>query len=294
MQRPPPLSAAIYFPITAGIAALAIVATWRFHSGAEVSLFMQGYDVWWIEMLHFISTTFFHGDLLHLIFNLYWLWVFGTKVETEFGHAAMLGIFAFLAVGSSAAEYAFSVGGIGLSGVGYGLFGLLWVLSRSDSRFRDSIDRQTVHWLVGWFFLCIFLTVTNVWNIGNIAHGMGCVLGVLLGWTLAERDRLRKARNAAILGAVFVLCIAGGTVLRPYVNFTIDVGQYFAYQGYLALDNGDNESAANLYERATAANPNVPDWWHNLGCAYQRLDQFDKSAEAFQHAKELRPALPDK
>ena len=294
MQRPPPLNAAIYFPITTGIAALSIVATWRFHAGADVSLFMQGYDVWWIEILHFISTTFFHGNLLHLIFNLYWLWVFGTKVETEFGHAAMLGIFAFLAVGSSAAEYAFSVGGIGLSGVGYGLFGLLWVLSRSDPRFRDSIDRQTVYVLVGWFFLCIFLTVTNVWNIGNIAHGMGCVLGALLGWTLAERNRLRKMRNTAILGTVFLLSIAGGTVLRPYVNFYIDVGQHFAYQGYLALENGDNESAADLYERATAANPNVPDWWHNLGCAYQRLDQLDKAAEAFQHENELRPVPSDK
>lgn len=294
MRRPPPLNEAIYFPITAGVAALAIVATWRFHAGADVSQFMQGYDVWWIETLRFISTTFFHANLLHLIFNLYWLWLFGTKVETEFGHAAMLGIFAFLAVGSSAAEYAFSVGGIGLSGVGYGLFGLLWVLSRSDSRFRDSIDRQTVQLLVGWFFLCILLTIMKIMPVANIAHGMGCVLGALLGWTLAERDRLRKTRNAAILGAVFLLCIAGGTVLRPYVNFTIDVGQYFAYQGYLALDNGDNESAADLYERATAANPNVPDWWHNLGCAYQRLNQFDKSAAAFRHAKELRPATPEK
>ena len=44
--------------------------------------------------------------------------------------------------------------------VGYGLFGLLWVLSRRDERFRDSIDPRTVVVFVVWFF-CIATTLTH-------------------------------------------------------------------------------------------------------------------------------------
>jgi len=46
------------------------------------------------------------------------------------------------AVGSSAAEFALFQGGIGLSGVGYGLFGLLWVLSWHASDFAGGVDSQ--------------------------------------------------------------------------------------------------------------------------------------------------------
>ena len=73
------------------------------------------------------------------------------------------------------AEQALFYGGVGLSGVVYGLFGLLWVLSRRDSRFRDAMDRQTVQLMVAWFFLCIVLTITGAWKVANVAHGAGCV-----------------------------------------------------------------------------------------------------------------------
>jgi hypothetical protein len=48
------------------------------------------------------------------------------------------------AAGSSAAELAVLKNGIGLSGVGYGLFALLWILSRNDERFRNAVDSQTI------------------------------------------------------------------------------------------------------------------------------------------------------
>ncbi|NLF08097.1 MAG: rhomboid family intramembrane serine protease, partial [Pirellulaceae bacterium] len=286
------LSAAIYYPITAGIAALSVAATWQLYSGADVSQFMLGYDVWWKELWHCLTTTLFHANIFHLIFNLYWLWAFGTKVESEFGHPAMIGIFVLLGVGSSAAEYALLIGGIGLSGVVYGLFGLLWILGRSERRFSEAIDRSTVHLFIVWFFFCILTTVAGVWQIANIAHGMGFVLGALLGWTLAERGRARRARNAALLAAVFLLCAVGGTAARPYINLTSDAGRHLAYQGYLALEEEDNEKAATLYERAVAINPNMPDWWNNLGVAYVRLGRIDDAQSAFQRKAELEPKPP--
>ena len=132
MRQPPPLGTCLAFPITTSVAALAIVATLRWWSGADIERLLLEGQVWWREPWRLVTPALFHVDLIHLLFNLYWLWVFGTLVETEFGHGPTLGIYLLFAAGANAAERAVFQSGVGLSGVGYGLFGLLWVLSRRD------------------------------------------------------------------------------------------------------------------------------------------------------------------
>src|SRR5439155_25951067 len=97
------------------------------------------------------SSALPHIDLIHLAFNLYWLWVFGTLVESVLGHWATAGLMLLFAVGSCAAEYALFDGGVGLSGIGYALFGMLWVLAPRDPRFAGAVDRQVIALFLGWF-----------------------------------------------------------------------------------------------------------------------------------------------
>jgi membrane associated rhomboid family serine protease len=288
MRHPPPLSTCLAYPITTSLAAFAIMATLQYWAGANISKFEIGLDDWWREPWRFLTPVLFHVNSIHLIFNLYWLWVFGSQIEPVFGSGKTLGIYMLLAAGPIAAEVAIFQGGIGLSGVGYGLFGLLWVLSRTDRRFQDSVDRQTVRLMVGWFFLCIFLTVTNVMPVANIAHGVGCILGILLGWTIAERNRILHLRNAAVLAAVFLLCIAGGTIARPYVNLSSRYGNELAYYGYVALKNGNTRRAISLYEKAVIVNSNDADWWHKLGCAYLEAGRENDAKHAFQKEQSLQ------
>lgn len=289
MRHPPPLAAWFGFPITTCVAGLAIVATIGYLNGADVGRFMfNSYD-WWREPWRLVVPALFHGDIIHILFNLYWLWIFGTLIEIEFGHGPTLAIYLLLAAGSEAAEYAVLHGGKGLSGVNYGLFGMLWVLSRSDRRFYDAVDRQTVQLMVGWFFLCIVLTVTDVWKVANVAHGAGFVLGALLGWTIAARGVPRRLGRGAVLAAAFLLCMVGATAARPYVNFTAEAGHEFAYRGYVALENGDNRQAAALYERAVAIDPSQFGWWNNLAIAYRNLGRTADAREAFRRAAALKP-----
>jgi len=110
---------------------------------------------------------------LHLAFNLYWLWVLGTPVERIYGHAKTLSLFVLLAVGASSLDFAFDRGGVGLSGVGYGLFGLLSIVSDRDERFRGAMDQRTVKLFIGWFVICIITTITHTFVVANVAHRMG-------------------------------------------------------------------------------------------------------------------------
>ena len=217
-----------------------------------------------------------------------WAWALGTLVEHDFGHGATLGIYDLLAVGSTAGELAIFHGGIGLSGVVYGLFGLLWVLSRTDPRFRNAVDHKVIELMTGWFILCIVLTIAEVWSIALVAHAAGCILGALLGWTISASKLGPRLLRGAILAATFLLCVAGGTIARPYVNLVNDIGPALADQGRSAREAGDAEQAIDFYKQAVDANPKVDDWWTSLGLAYQQAGRTDDARDAFNHAAQLR------
>src|SRR5215472_15144378 len=190
MRQPPKWTEFFRYPVVSGTALLAVGVTAAWSAGVDVSRLFESAMIRHGELWRLITSMFPHLGVLHLIFNIYWLWVFGTLVEQVYGPVKTAGLILLFAIGPNALEYAFASGGVGLSGVGYGLFGLLWVLSKRDERFRDAIDQRTIQLFVGWFFLCIVLTALNILPVGNIAHGAGAVFGILAGFVITLPERL--------------------------------------------------------------------------------------------------------
>jgi len=229
-----------------------------------------------------------HAGVLHLIFNIYWLWVFGTLIEETYGHLKTAGLILLFAVGSGAWEFALARGGVGLSGVGYGLFGLLWMLARHDARFRDAIDARTVQLFVGWFFFCIVATLTNIMPVANIAHGSGAVLGILMGLMIALPDH--RAPAAAGLGAVLLLGLWGATLGRPRVNLSGTAGYEEGKWGYDALLANKNQEAVRWFRDAVAYQPKATTYRYDLAIAYQRLGNQGEAVANYRKAAELGDA----
>src|SRR5579871_5927648 len=67
----------IHTPVTL-IAALAAVAATLFYTADPV-------PVWQGQVWRLFTTVFPHVNILHLVFNLYWMWRFGQVVETWMG-----------------------------------------------------------------------------------------------------------------------------------------------------------------------------------------------------------------
>jgi membrane associated rhomboid family serine protease/Tfp pilus assembly protein PilF len=241
-----------------------------------------------------------HGDLLHIAFNAYWLWVFGTLVEETYGHLKTLAMVALFAAGSAAAEYAVFVGGIGLSGVVYGLAGLLYVLSRSDRQLKGALDARTVQLFVVWFFICIGTTVLGIWPVANVAHGSGALLGALLGGVLARPARpfdgnlwsVKRVGLAAGLVVVLAVMLAGASVLRPFVNVSRRSGQESIELGYAALQDGKHAEAIDHYKQAVMLQPTDASNWYHLGAAFHGLGDRAGAADAFAKAASLKPDEP--
>jgi membrane associated rhomboid family serine protease len=233
-----------------------------------------------------------HADPLHLAFNLYWWWTFGVFLERTYGHLKFLAIVILFAFCASLTEFMFLSGGIGLSGVVYGLWGLLWALERNDPRFANIIDQQTSSLFVKWFFICIVLTVTNLLPIANLAHAVGAIAGGLLGFVLSTVGKRKRWAFIALI-ALVILPLLGSTLFWPWVNLSDYKYEAFSFVGWQALDKGDNSKALRWLERGVKNKNADAETWFNLGIAYHRLDRDADALRAYERAAQLPSATSE-
>ncbi len=157
--------------------------------------------IWSGQLWRPFTTTLLHGNLFHVAFNVYWLLIFGRLLEPRFGSFRFLGMLVLLGYVSTMPQFLFSnidtqldqqQGCVGLSGIGYGLFGLLFVGRRWRAEFRHVCNDDIARLFVIWFFVCIVLTQTGALPVANIAHGAGLAFGALCAMALYS-PRNRKA-----------------------------------------------------------------------------------------------------
>jgi membrane associated rhomboid family serine protease len=290
VQRPPSLKRFLHFPVTGGITLLAVVfSSVPWYTKVNVTPLMMSYWAWHGQPWRLLTCTLLHANPVHLLFDAYWLLVFGAIVEEAFGSLFLLGLTVLLGAGSMAAEWAVSGGAIGLSGIAYGLFAFLWVLGRYTRRFDGVIDKMTAWVMVGWFFICIYLTAANISPVANVAHGAGALLGGLAGFMVAFRGLRRYAAGAA-LGATFALALAcSSPLLRPVLNFSKTAGFEEFKLGYEALRAGHYDQAIKHLRESVAYRHADSASWFDLGLAYLRIGQNDLAADAFRHALAMQP-----
>jgi membrane associated rhomboid family serine protease len=86
--------------------------------------------------------------------------------------------------------------GIGASGVGYALFGFLWICRSRVQEVRTVLDGRIIGLFVGWQLFCFALAFKGV-PIGNAAHVSGFAIGALLGGVkIGWRPRLLLAASS--------------------------------------------------------------------------------------------------
>ncbi len=93
--------------------------------GAKVNELISAGEYW-----RFLSSIFIHIGLIHLIFNLYGLWVLGPFAEIRFGHGRFMALYLVSGIFASVASYLFSTAiSAGASGAIFGIMGGLLYFS---------------------------------------------------------------------------------------------------------------------------------------------------------------------
>ncbi|ART61980.1 rhomboid family intramembrane serine protease [Kushneria marisflavi] len=163
--------------------------------GKQLYASTLGYALSQAEVWRLFSPAFLHFSLMHLIFNLLWLWYFGRQVEALQGRWRLLALLISGMLVSNLAQYA--TGTVlfgGMSGVVYALVGFVWLYSRlvPDSGFQ--FPPMLMVFMVGWLVLC--MTPAANWlgfgNVANEAHLGGLLLGLAAG-LLGSRFHPRRA-----------------------------------------------------------------------------------------------------
>jgi membrane associated rhomboid family serine protease len=271
-------------PITTALVLAAIATTLLWESGLSVDALTMSPRAVGPEPWRLLTSALPHVGLLHLAFNAYWTVVLGGASEARCGARVTAALVLGAAIASAALEHALFSGGVGLSGVGYGLFGFAWVASRRGVAFEDVVDAATAQTFVVWFVICCVTTYTGVLAVGNAAHAGGWVLGMLAGLSWSEpRQRAVTLGGTVALGLVCV--VLASAPVRAFVNVR-GLAQDLADEAYSLLE-GDPARAVTRYDEAIARDDTVANWHYNRGVALQRVARLGESDAAYARALEL-------
>jgi membrane associated rhomboid family serine protease len=176
--------------------------------------------IWGGDYGGLLTTTFLHANpmenpvfIMHLIFNLLWIVKLGSVAERVLGRLEFAVFCGVAGLVASGAELAMTGNGsVGLSGIVYALFGLAWAGRRTISAFQLVTDQSTVNYMIGWFFLCVFLTYAGSWGVANFAHGGGLLFGGAVGWLffanpIPVRYKVAASAALAVLATLTVLSV---------------------------------------------------------------------------------------
>ena len=160
------------------------------------------------EYFRLITCAFLHIGVVHLIFNMYALYIIGPQVESFFGKIKYLSIYLISAVSASILSLAFNTNTIS-AGASGAIFGLLGALLYFGYHYRVYLGNAVRSQIIPIIIINLLFGFTMT-GIDNAAHIGGLIGGVLASMALGVPEKSNKTEK-----------INGFIVLAIYFGFII-------------------------------------------------------------------------
>lgn len=151
---------------------------------------------WW----RIFTPVLLHDGIMHILFNMWALWVLGPQIERGVGTWPFVGVYLASAAVGGAFAYVFGSPqdvAVGASGAIFGLFGvwLNWAVRR-----RNTVQGQMLLRQIGFLLLLNAALPFLIPNIAWEAHLGGLIAGFAIGelWSRTKDDRARVAITIAV------------------------------------------------------------------------------------------------
>lgn len=163
----------------------------------------------WLQML---TSMFMHGGWMHLIGNMWFLWIFGNNIEDSMGHVRFFIFYILCGVGAALAQMFLSpdshlpmVGASGAIGGVMGAYVVLYPQVKIDTFLVLGIFVRMIQvpaWLMlgYWFVIQIFSAgfASGGGGVAFAAHIGGFLTGSALIWIFRDRELVQKHRHFQI------------------------------------------------------------------------------------------------
>jgi membrane associated rhomboid family serine protease len=159
------------------------------------------------------SAMFLHASLLHVAFNAYALWLFGSAVESNLGRTNMVLIYFVSGFVASAASYAFLDPqglSVGASGAIFGIFGAF--IAYNYRRRHLAAASANLRWAAILLLLNAFLAV-GYRAIDWRAHLGGLAAGLVAGWVAEGWGAPSQRRAIRVVGFGALIAVGVGLVV---------------------------------------------------------------------------------
>ena len=127
---------------------------------------------------------FFHGDIWHVLINMFVLWMFGSELERVWGKKNFLRFYFITGVGSGLATMLFGLQStipiVGASGAIYGVLLAYGVMFPNRTVYLYGIiPIKSIWFVIGIGVVAFFSSFNNVTNISHLTHLFGMIIGYL-------------------------------------------------------------------------------------------------------------------
>jgi membrane associated rhomboid family serine protease len=157
------------------------------------------------------TSMFLHGGWLHVLGNMWFLWIYGDNVEDVLGHWKFLVFYLLCGIAAAVVHVLFNpysrVPTVGASGAIAGVMGA-YLVKFPHSRivtlvpifiFFTTFEIPAALMLIYWFFIQVFSGLGSV-GYSNVSHGGtawfahvgGFLAGILLVYTMGTRARFQN------------------------------------------------------------------------------------------------------
>ncbi|MGC4865976.1 rhomboid family intramembrane serine protease [Micromonospora sp. DT53] len=155
-----------------------------------------------------VTAMFLHYGVLHLLLNMWALWVLGRSLEANLGRVRFAALYLIAGLGGNVAAYLFSAQNAATVGASTAVFGLFAALIIIERRLGRDISRIIPILVINLVFT---LAVPGISIPGHLG---GLVVGGLMALVLAYAPRGRRTLVQAAGGAIILLVLLALVLFR--------------------------------------------------------------------------------
>jgi rhomboid protease GluP len=193
----------------------------------ESDLIRQG------QLWRLLTPILLHGSILHIGFNMYALFIFGTRLESRFGHARFLALYLLAGFSGNVLSFLFSSGvAVGSSTSIFGLIAAEGIFLYQNRKMFGEEAKRAIGNVASVAAINLLIGFSSGGLIDNWGHIGGLLGGLVFTWfggplwqvegtyPLLHLVDKRTSRNV-MLGAVLVIVIFGGLAMLGMMSIIV-------------------------------------------------------------------------